>query len=83
MYTHLVGRFDLTPAQQNNRLARIAQHPGLDQGFRRNHRVLPEAFEAIKIDGPADRMVSPKTVQFYLDVEDIAISVETSVPVAT
>jgi hypothetical protein len=40
-------------------------------------------FEAIKIDGPADRMVSAKTAQFYLDVEDIAISIETSVPVAT
>ena len=38
-------------------------------------------FEVLAIDGPADRMVSPKTIQFYLDVEDIAISVETSVPV--
>jgi elongation factor P hydroxylase len=38
-------------------------------------------FEVIKIDGPAEQMVSAKTVQFYLDVEDIAISVETNVPV--
>jgi len=38
-------------------------------------------FEVLAIDGPAGQMVSPKTVQFYLDVEDISISIATSVPV--
>jgi hypothetical protein len=39
--------------------------------------------ELLQVDGPSDQMVSPKTVQFFLDAEDIAISVETSVPVAS
>jgi hypothetical protein len=38
-------------------------------------------YEVLKVDDPAGQMVSPKTVQFFLDEEDIAITIKTSIPV--
>lgn len=44
-------------------------------------RVFVRSTELIEIDGPAERQVSPRTIQFFLDPVDIAISVATGIPV--
>jgi hypothetical protein len=37
--------------------------------------------EVIEIDGPAERQVSSRTVQFFLDPTDVAIGINTGIPV--
>jgi hypothetical protein len=37
--------------------------------------------EVIEINGPAEQQVSSRTVQFFLDPEDVAIAVNTDIPV--
>lgn len=46
-------------------------------------RVFVRDTEMLAIDGPAEDMVSPETIQFFLDPEDVAVTISAEIPVAT
>lgn len=46
-------------------------------------RVFVRDTERISIGGPAEEMVSPETIQFFLDPEDVAVTISAEIPVAT